>query len=228
MSATHTCSLTVLKKPGHMERSGNHRSRPTETADTTMQFGILDLVTMLLVTVGPLKALIIDATLTAKADADIRRQVAIKTVTTATIVSLVFVVAGEILLRIFHVSPRKPGRSSTRVGVQEALFTEITPGRCRHRVPGDDQSGFRRIAALVHHVGTTVVAGPAGAGTLMTLWPDARENREAAAVVARFHAVHFEPLGGTLNGYATMQVWAQAVEQAGTFELKPSRRRCQQ
>ena len=60
--------------------------------------GILDIVTVLLVTIGPLKALIVYATLMAKADADFQRQVAIKTVTTATIVTLVFVVAGEILL----------------------------------------------------------------------------------------------------------------------------------
>jgi multiple antibiotic resistance protein len=69
-----------------------------------MQFGILDIITVLLVTIGPLKALIVYATLTATADADFRRQVAIKTVTTAAIVTLVFVLAGEILLRIFHVS----------------------------------------------------------------------------------------------------------------------------
>jgi multiple antibiotic resistance protein len=69
-----------------------------------MQFGILDIITVLLVTIGPLKALIIYATLTARADADFRRQVAIKTVTTAAIVTLVFVLAGEMLLQIFHVS----------------------------------------------------------------------------------------------------------------------------
>lgn len=69
-----------------------------------MQFGILDIVTVLLVTIGPLKALIVYATLTARADADFRRQVAIKTVTTAAIVTLVFVLAGEMLLQIFHVS----------------------------------------------------------------------------------------------------------------------------
>jgi multiple antibiotic resistance protein len=69
-----------------------------------MQFGVIDIITVLLVTIGPLKALIVYATLTAKADADFRRQVAIKTVTTAAIVSLVFVLAGEMLLRIFHVS----------------------------------------------------------------------------------------------------------------------------
>jgi branched-chain amino acid transport system substrate-binding protein len=66
-----------------------------------------------------------------------------------------------------------------------------------------------------------LVAGPAGAGTLMTTSPDARQDPEAAAVVAKFRAANFEPLGGTLNGYATVQVWAQAVEQAGTFELEP-------
>ena len=64
-----------------------------------MQFGILDIITVLLVTIGPLKALIVYATLTARADADFRRQVAIKTVRTAAIVTLVFVLAGEMLLQ---------------------------------------------------------------------------------------------------------------------------------
>lgn len=69
-----------------------------------MTFGIIDIATILLVTVGPLKALIVFATLTARADADFRRQVAIRTVTVATIVTLVFVVAGNFFLQIFHIS----------------------------------------------------------------------------------------------------------------------------
>lgn len=69
-----------------------------------MTFGIVDIATILLVTVGPLKALIVFATLTARAEADFRRQVAIRTVTVATIVTLVFVVAGEFFLQIFHIS----------------------------------------------------------------------------------------------------------------------------
>jgi hypothetical protein len=78
-----------------------------------MQFGLLDIFTVLLVTIGPLKALIIYASLTAKADADFRRQVAIKTVTTATIVTLVFVLAGEILSRPGGPTPRQ-GRTVAR------------------------------------------------------------------------------------------------------------------
>jgi multiple antibiotic resistance protein len=44
------------------------------------------------------------ATLTARADAGFRRQVAIRTVTVATIVTLVFVIAGNFFLQIFHIS----------------------------------------------------------------------------------------------------------------------------
>jgi multiple antibiotic resistance protein len=66
--------------------------------------GIVDIVTILLVTIGPLKALIVYASLTAEADVDFRRQVANRTVKTAAIVLLVFVLASEVLLRIFHVS----------------------------------------------------------------------------------------------------------------------------
>ena len=134
-------------------------------------------------------------------------------------------------------------------GVREALFTEITPGNGDYgglvaelSAIGADvvyYGGYAPEAGLIIRqaraagddvqlvVGDGVgsedfwlIAGPAGAGTLMTMWPDARENPEAATVVAKFRAVDFEPLGGTLNGYATVQVWSQAVEMAGTYETE--------
>ena len=134
-------------------------------------------------------------------------------------------------------------------GIREALFTEITPGNTDYgelvaelSAIGADvvyYGGYAPVAGLIIRqaraagddvqlvVGDGVssedfwlVAGPAGTGTLMTMWPDARENPEAATVVAKFRAVNFEPLGGTLNGYATVQVWSQAVEMAGTFETE--------
>jgi branched-chain amino acid transport system substrate-binding protein len=134
-------------------------------------------------------------------------------------------------------------------GVQEVLFTEITPGEVDYgglvaklSAIGADvvyYGGYAPEAGLIirqaRNAGNDVqlvvgdgvssedfwlVAGPAGAGTLMTLWPDARENPEAAAAVAKFRAVNFEPLGGSLTGYATVQVWSQAVEMAGTLETE--------
>jgi multiple antibiotic resistance protein len=69
-----------------------------------MPFGFVDILTVLLVTVGPLKALIVFGTLTATAEPEFRRRVADRTVTIAAIVTLVFAVVGEVFLQIFHIS----------------------------------------------------------------------------------------------------------------------------
>jgi multiple antibiotic resistance protein len=69
-----------------------------------MQLGALDVLMVFLVTIGPLKATVVYVEMTADADLSFRRRVAIKTVLSATLVAIVFVVAGEFLLKAFHVS----------------------------------------------------------------------------------------------------------------------------
>ncbi len=69
-----------------------------------MELGIPDILMIFLVTIGPLKATIVYASLTATADAAFKREVAVKTVLTATIVCLLFVLAGEFLMAAFKVS----------------------------------------------------------------------------------------------------------------------------
>jgi multiple antibiotic resistance protein len=69
-----------------------------------MDFGIVDLFVIFLITLGPLKSAIVYVTLTADADAAFRRRIAIRTVLTSTVVAILFVVAGEFLLDAFHVS----------------------------------------------------------------------------------------------------------------------------
>ena len=56
----------------------------------------------------------------------------------------------------------------------------------------------------------------AGEGAIMTSPPDPRLAPDAAAVVARFRAQNFEPEGYTLNTYAAVQIWVQAVRKAKT------------
>ena len=63
-----------------------------------------------------------------------------------------------------------------------------------------------------------IIAGSAVEGTLFTFVPDPRRNAEAAPVVERFRAENFEPDSYTLLSYGAVQVWAQAVEQAGSLE----------
>ena len=64
----------------------------------------------------------------------------------------------------------------------------------------------------------SMIAGPDLAGSLMIATADMRQSRSAAEVVERFRAQGYEPLGTTLNAYAAVQVWAQAVEAADSLE----------
>jgi branched-chain amino acid transport system substrate-binding protein len=63
-----------------------------------------------------------------------------------------------------------------------------------------------------------LIAGPAGEGTLFTLGPDPRHDPAAKAIVQRFRESGYEPEGFTLYAYAAVEVWAQAVEKAGTLD----------
>ncbi|MEI8395554.1 MAG: branched-chain amino acid ABC transporter substrate-binding protein [Rhodospirillaceae bacterium] len=63
------------------------------------------------------------------------------------------------------------------------------------------------------------ITGAAGEGTLMTFGPDPRLKPEAKAVVDAFRKAGYEPEGYTLYGYATMQVYAEAVKRAGGTDL---------
>ena len=65
------------------------------------------------------------------------------------------------------------------------------------------------------------ITGDAGEGTLMTFGPDPRKFPAAQRVVDRSRAQGYEPEGYTLYTYAAIQVWAQAVEMAGTTDLDP-------
>ena len=63
-----------------------------------------------------------------------------------------------------------------------------------------------------------LIAGAAAEGTIFTDHADPRGRAEATPVVERFRASGFEPEGDTLYAYAAVQVWAQAVERAGSLE----------
>ena len=64
-----------------------------------------------------------------------------------------------------------------------------------------------------------IIAGEAGVGAYFTFGPDMRLKPEAATVTAAFHDEEaYDPGGYTLYSYGAVQAWAQAVQQAGSFE----------
>ena len=134
-----------------------------------------------------------------------------------------------------------------RLGVTEAIYEQITPGRAdysevlaRLEAAAIDvlfYGGYQPEAALLIRqardrgydlelIGSDAlvteyfwhVAGPAAVGVRFVSMADPRANEAAAPVVEKFRADGYEPEGFTLYSYAAVEVWAQAVEQAGTFE----------
>jgi branched-chain amino acid transport system substrate-binding protein len=65
-----------------------------------------------------------------------------------------------------------------------------------------------------------LVAGPAGEGALFTSFSDPTHEPRAAAVMERLKGQLQQPNARAIYSYAAVQLWAQAVEKAGTFEPK--------
>lgn len=64
-------------------------------------------------------------------------------------------------------------------------------------------------------------AGAAGDGTIFSARPEVRGTAQAAEVLARFQRRGLGTRPGGVGAYAAIQVWAQAVERAGTAEIAP-------
>jgi branched-chain amino acid transport system substrate-binding protein len=133
-------------------------------------------------------------------------------------------------------------------GIRMALDAAITPGEeeysalvSRMRDAGVEVfflGGYHREAGLIlrqaHDQGYPVrliansamaledfpmIAGAALEGTIMAAMTYTGDRPQAREVVAEFQAGGYEPLGYTLYAYAAVQVWAQAVEAAGSLDL---------
>lgn len=132
-----------------------------------------------------------------------------------------------------------------RRGVKEARYAQVTPGKVDYsdtlaelEAAGIDvlfYGGYQPEAALLIRqardrgydlqlIGSDSlvteyfwrVAGPAAVGVRFVSMADPRTNAAAAPVVAKLRAQGYEPEGFTLYSYAAVEVWAQAVEKAGT------------
>jgi branched-chain amino acid transport system substrate-binding protein len=63
------------------------------------------------------------------------------------------------------------------------------------------------------------VAGELGEGTIFSSWKNVRVRPEAAGLLARFRGRGMGTRTFGLGAYAAVQVWAQAVERAGSLDL---------
>lgn len=70
----------------------------------------------------------------------------------------------------------------------------------------------------LHNSDFWLIAGPAGIDAVFTFDSDPRTRPQAKSLVERFRAEDYEPEGYTLHTYAAIQIWAAAVEKAGTID----------
>jgi branched-chain amino acid transport system substrate-binding protein len=132
-------------------------------------------------------------------------------------------------------------------GVREAVFTTYQPGAMDYsdlleqlraasievlyvggyspeaglivRQARDREYGVQLVAGDSLSTGEFwLVAGPAGEGTLFTSFSDPTHDPRAAEVMDRLQAQLQQPNARALYSYAAVQLWAQAVEQAGTTD----------
>src|SRR5215813_6785646 len=132
-------------------------------------------------------------------------------------------------------------------GVQEALYEAITPGEQDYtalitkmkqaKIDVIYFGGYHPEAALIvkqardqglqapllsgDSLNTqefATLAGKASDGVMFTNAAEARNLPSAKSVVDEFRAQGFEPEGYTLSTYAAVQVWSQAVTEAGTTD----------
>lgn len=141
-------------------------------------------------------------------------------------------------------------KALNKAGVQEVLYETITPGEkdystlvTKLKQNGVDvlyYGGYHTEAGLIvrqmreQGLKTQVISGDAlvtkefwavtgdaGEGVMMTFSPDPRLNPAAKPVVDAIKKAGYDPEAYTLNTYATVQAWAQAVEKAKSTDVKP-------
>jgi branched-chain amino acid transport system substrate-binding protein len=132
-------------------------------------------------------------------------------------------------------------------GVQEALFTQITPGQVdfgdlvaaliQARVGVLYYGGYSQEAGLlvrqakerlpllqvivpdgVQNEDFAIIGGPAADGTVMTGFPDERQMSTAAEFLHAYKAAGYDAWGTAVNAYTAIQVWAEAAQAAGTTD----------
>ena len=144
-----------------------------------MNFGISELFVIFLITLGPLKSAIVYVTLTGDADAGFRRRIAIRTVLVATVVSILFVIAGEFLLGVFHVSIPALKLAGGLILMLYAL--EMVLGSKSQEEPKTDLAESTNIA--VFPLAMPLMATPQGLVAIVTLTAAAPGTSEMALMI---------------------------------------------
>ena len=146
-----------------------------------MQFGAVDIFTILLITIGPMKAMIVFTALTARADVAFRRKVAIRAVATATGIVLLFIVAGELLLQVFHVT--LPALKIAGGIILLLVALHMVMGELGNEVKDTGNGGSPSLDIAVYPIAVPMMATPQGIVAIVALTAAATRGQLVLIVV---------------------------------------------
>jgi multiple antibiotic resistance protein len=157
-----------------------------------MQFGAVDIFTILLITIGPMKAMIVFAALTARADVAFRRKVAIRAVATATGIVLLFIVAGELLLQVFHVT--LPALKIAGGIILLLVALHMVMGELGNEVKDTGNDGQPSLNIAVYPIALPMLATPQGIVAIVALTAAATPGQLVLIVVLSLAIMAFNLL----------------------------------
>ena len=151
--------------------------------------GLVDVIVILLITIGPIKAAVVYAGLTVNADATLKRAIALKTVITAGVIVLLFVLAGQFILQVFHITLP----ALTMAGGLILLLFAL------HMVIGEEKKGEGAAAApsvsiAVYPLAMPMMATPQGIVAVMMIqaaYPEWHHLAILAAIAVAIMAFNY-------------------------------------
>jgi multiple antibiotic resistance protein len=162
-----------------------------------------------LVTIGPIKATIVFASLTAGTDSSFRRSVAIKTVAASAAVCLLFVLAGGFLLSAFHVSIPALKIAGGLILMLYALSMVKGEDSSHGELAGEEPS--TRIA--IYPLAMPLMATPQGIVLITTITATTTSISEVFSIVALILAVMAFNFVFLLGAHWIIRVIGQAALQ---------------
>ena len=143
---------------------------------------LLDLFITIFIGMGPVKVLLVYLAVTQDASLDLQRRVARKTVTTATTVGVLLLLAGAILMRLLHFTRGALTIAGGLILLLLALNIVLSPGEKKEHgaVPSEDAL----MTMAIYPLGIPLLLNPVGIVALTVFSAESQNILELAIILA--------------------------------------------
>ena len=143
-------------------------------------YSLIEIFTMIFVTMGPIKVLVTFAEKSVDLDSTLRRRIAIKAVAVATVVGLIFVFAGGILMQLFKFSSTSMSLAGGLILLIYSIKSILAEGKHGTKYGTDREAEEMAIYPLA----VPLMASPMGLVTLTVISANTQVSNVEIVVLA--------------------------------------------